>query len=153
MGKTLSQNGRQKTPEPGTLGRLFRLPVLAEFMEQRALIFILSGVGALQLLLLGLGFPAWRCPFRTVTGRLCPGCGMSRAFLRMFQGEWEAALRLHPFAPFFFIGWLVLLAVALLPSGARGAAIETVRRLELKTRLTGILLLAFSVYGLIRMIF
>jgi hypothetical protein len=50
------------------------------------------------------------CPFRRLTGLPCPGCGMTRAFAHLAKGEWSAAVRDHPLAPFLAaelcIGWV-----------------------------------------------
>jgi len=39
------------------------------------------------------------CLFRRVAGVPCPGCGLSRAFLALLQGDWSSVRRLHPLAP------------------------------------------------------
>lgn len=39
------------------------------------------------------------CPFRAVTGVPCPGCGMTRAFLLLFQLRFGEAFAQHPAAP------------------------------------------------------
>jgi hypothetical protein len=36
------------------------------------------------------------CLFQRVTGRPCPGCGMTRSMLRLSQGDVVESLRLHP---------------------------------------------------------
>jgi hypothetical protein len=36
------------------------------------------------------------CPFRVLTGLLCPGCGTTRALHRLMHGELAAAVRLSP---------------------------------------------------------
>lgn len=36
------------------------------------------------------------CVFHRVTGLDCPGCGMTRAFVRLFQGDWRGAYAYHP---------------------------------------------------------
>ena len=36
------------------------------------------------------------CMFERVTGRPCPGCGMTRAMLRLSQGDVAGSLRMHP---------------------------------------------------------
>lgn len=36
------------------------------------------------------------CPFRTLTGLRCPGCGTLRALHQLFHGNLLAALRLNP---------------------------------------------------------
>lgn len=47
------------------------------------------------------------CPFRNLTGVPCPGCGMSRAWLRALRLDLAGAFSLHPMfwsVPVFF--WL-----------------------------------------------
>ncbi|HZI63513.1 MAG TPA: DUF2752 domain-containing protein [Thermoanaerobaculia bacterium] len=39
------------------------------------------------------------CPSRRFLDLPCPGCGMTRALAALAQGEWRAALALHPLAP------------------------------------------------------
>jgi uncharacterized protein DUF2752 len=36
------------------------------------------------------------CLFQNLTGRPCPGCGMTRAILRLSQGDVLGSLRMHP---------------------------------------------------------
>jgi len=36
------------------------------------------------------------CMFERVTGRPCPGCGMTRSVLRLSQGDVAGSLRMHP---------------------------------------------------------
>jgi len=36
------------------------------------------------------------CMFERVTGRPCPGCGMTRSLLRLSQGDVAESLRMHP---------------------------------------------------------
>ena len=50
------------------------------------------------------------CPFRYATGIPCPGCGMTRAYLLVFEGDFAGAFALHPLWPLIPIA-LVLLAV------------------------------------------
>ncbi|MDA2925252.1 DUF2752 domain-containing protein, partial [Acidobacteria bacterium AH-259-L09] len=40
------------------------------------------------------------CFSRRVLHFPCPGCGLTRAFAHLAKGEWLAAFRLHPLAPF-----------------------------------------------------
>jgi hypothetical protein len=56
-----------------------------------------------------------RCPFHTLTGLQCPGCGSTRAMHQLLHGNVGAAFRLNPML-------FVLFAVALcaLPSVLRG---------------------------------
>ena len=43
------------------------------------------------------------CAFRLVTGRRCPGCGMTRGFLYMFRGDLLNAVRANPLPPVAFL--------------------------------------------------
>lgn len=53
-----------------------------------------AGLGyALWLRLTGLAIP---CPFRAVTGLLCPGCGVTRLCLALLRGDFGAAWRANP---------------------------------------------------------
>ena len=36
------------------------------------------------------------CPFALITGIACPGCGMTRAFGRLVQGDLVGAVAYHP---------------------------------------------------------
>lgn len=36
------------------------------------------------------------CPFRALTGLLCPGCGTTRGFHQLLQGDLLTAIRLNP---------------------------------------------------------
>lgn len=49
------------------------------------------------------------CVFHLVTGVDCPGCGMTRAFLRLSHGDISGAFDFHPFSP---ILALLLLLIA-----------------------------------------
>jgi len=42
--------------------------------------------------------PFWRCPYRALTGYLCPGCGGTRAARALLAGDWAAAWRYNAFA-------------------------------------------------------
>lgn len=39
------------------------------------------------------------CPFRLLTGLPCPGCGLTRSFCAMAQGQWGDAIAYHLFGP------------------------------------------------------
>jgi len=58
-------------------------------------------LGALAIIVLRVFNPAstWffpPCPFRALTGYLCPGCGTLRALHELLHGNVIAALRLNP---------------------------------------------------------
>jgi hypothetical protein len=59
---------------------------------------ILAAIGAVSIL---LGFIIDRsiCLFYNTTGVPCPGCGMTRAFLHLFEGHIKEAFHFHPLFP------------------------------------------------------
>jgi hypothetical protein len=83
--------------------------------RQQALVMLAAALALAALLRL---FPPTRypfyppCPFHTLLGILCPGCGGTRALAALLAGRWAEAVRQN------------LLAVALAPALAAGAALE-----------------------------
>ena len=75
-------------------------------------IWLLIAAGAAYLFVFEPGksgfFPA--CPFRTLTGFTCPGCGTTRALHQIVHGHFEAAFMLNPLLllglPFIFAALL-----------------------------------------------
>lgn len=65
------------------------------------------------------GFPYPPCPFRTLTGLLCPGCGSTRAVYQLVHGNLPAALRLNPLlvASLPIVGWAALSSLVLVVRG------------------------------------
>jgi len=127
-------------------------PWLATLMRQRWLCrwllvaVLILGTSAWQ------GWGLWSCPFATMTGLPCPGCGMTRAFLAMLRGDWATVLLFHPFAPFFALVGLICSVVALLPERLAGILADQMERFERKTRLPALILLLFACFGLLRML-
>jgi hypothetical protein len=52
------------------------------------------------------------CPFRAATGYPCPGCGMTRAFCALTQGQWRRAIAFNALSPLLYLALLVVLAQA-----------------------------------------
>lgn len=52
-------------------------------------------------------FPA--CPFHALTGLNCPGCGLTRGFHALFQGDVLTALHFNLMLPFYFLFFAYLL--------------------------------------------
>jgi hypothetical protein len=48
------------------------------------------------------------CPFRAVTGLLCPGCGMTRAFCALGHGEFRRALHFNALSPLLYLSLIVV---------------------------------------------
>ncbi len=62
---------------------------------------------------LAVAFEAPLCPTASLFGVPCPGCGLTRATLRLLQGDLSGALRLHP----------LVMVLAPLFAGALGLAL------------------------------
>ena len=48
------------------------------------------------------------CPIKELTGIPCPGCGMTRAYLSLLQGDISAAFAFHPLFPTVPVAYLML---------------------------------------------
>jgi len=48
------------------------------------------------------------CPFRALTGLLCPGCGMTRAFCALGHGELLRAFHFNALSPFLYLALIVV---------------------------------------------
>lgn len=48
------------------------------------------------------------CPFRALTGLLCPGCGMTRAFCALGHGELMRAIRFNALSPFLYLSFIII---------------------------------------------
>lgn len=56
------------------------------------------------------------CPSREFFGTSCPGCGLTRSFVYLAHGEWDASLRVNR------VGW-ILMAIAVLQIPYRAHAL------------------------------
>lgn len=135
-----------------TRGWVAAFSVLGLLLEQRALGVATVVAPLVHVALVMLGLPSWRCPFHAATGLPCPGCGASRAMASLFRGEWGAVFRSHPFAPLFLLGWVVLAVGIVLPAFRRRGLVRWLDGLEGRTRVVGIVLLAFVGHGVVRLI-
>lgn len=43
------------------------------------------------------------CPSRVILGVSCPGCGLTRSFVAMARGDFDAAIRFNPMGPALFV--------------------------------------------------
>ncbi len=48
------------------------------------------------------------CPFRAMTGWLCPGCGMTRAFCALGHGELRRAIHFNALSPLLYLSLIVV---------------------------------------------
>ena len=63
---------------------------------------VILGLGIAYFIFVSITGMYIPCPIRTVTGYLCPGCGISHYFVHMAHLEFKEAFRANPYA-FFFV--------------------------------------------------
>lgn len=99
------------------LGADSRMPAEAGSALQSSGAWLAVGLSLLTVALLARHYPLGGrheivlCLFRRITGLACPGCGLTRAFVALFQGDFTAAITFHPMAPLLAveaaIAWLL----------------------------------------------
>ena len=135
-----------------SLAEQWKSPILATMLENRHDDRIFLGFGVLHLGMSLAGVPFWTCPIRAITGIPCPGCGLTRATFDLFRGDVYSSIKTHAFAPFFVFAFALLIAVLVLPKEQGNSLIETIRGIELRTRLTPILLALLFFYWFLRIL-
>jgi Protein of unknown function (DUF2752) len=81
------------------------------------------------------------CPYLTLTGLACPGCGLTRAAHFLLHGDVARAFAYNP--------WAFVMAPALLVFGSLPAVADTARTLRLRTGISWMMLvvtLAFWIW-------
>ena len=126
---------------------------LATILRDRRLSLMLTGLLCLHIGLAALSLPFWECPFLKWTGVPCPGCGLTRASMFLLQGEVQASIHYHAFAPFFILLITMLVIGTLLPRAVSGPLIRKAEILERQTGLTIIILGGLILYWLARLLF
>ena len=126
-------------------------PVLALLMGSPGVARAITGFLILQFGLTAAGLPAVPCPIATFTPTHCPGCGLSRAIGALVRGDLPASLHFHALAFPFLVGGLLIAAAAVLPRGARERLVSRVQRVELRTCVTGLVLVGTIAYWLFRL--
>jgi hypothetical protein len=96
---------------------------------------ILAALGALAVLWLWTPPQLSVCAFHTLTGRLCPLCGLTHAMFALAKGHWGEAIRWHALSPL----------AALLIAGAWWNS-PRMARVWMPA------LLVFAAYGVLRMV-
>lgn len=63
------------------------------------------------------------CPLFAITGLNCPGCGLTRGFHALFQGDILTALQFNLFLPVYLLGFIYIgFSLLLIASRGRGFA-------------------------------
>ena len=130
----------------------FFAPALTPILQSRKVSLIIIGATVSQLLWAFFGFPGWQCPLLHAFGIPCPGCGLTRACLALLHGEWQQALTIHAFALFMPLA-LIFISIGVLPARHKQQFIVQVEKIERRTGIFTILLLALLAYWLVRLVF
>ncbi len=124
----------------------------ADLLGSRRLAQGLVLCGTAQAALTFAGLPGWPCPLHEGLGLPCPGCGLSRATASLLRGDWPGALAIHPFAPLVLVVLAMLLVAALAPRPVVLRLSNALRLVDARTRLTFIVVTAFLVHGVVRLV-
>lgn len=95
-----------------------------------------------------------RCPLLTLTGIPCPGCGLTRSFVAIAQGDWSEAVAYHGLGPILFAGCVVWSALLIWEIATqRPVKIRGWRRLRRSRGFQGFLVLMPLGYYAVRLYF
>ncbi len=125
-------------------------PVLAPLMQSRWIIALLATVAAVQVTLTTAGVLAWQCPLKSALGVAGPGCGLTRAIVLLAQGQWQASVHLHAFAPIGLGIGILLLTGSLLPPRWQYKAARHLAAFERRTAMAAWLVLSMLTYWICR---
>ena len=132
---------------------IFFTPTLSSLIRSKPVCLAISGTLALHLTLVAMGLPSWQCPIRHGLGIPCPTCGLSRAVLALFQGQWHHAIAVHAFAPLAIAVACFIAIASTLPESSRLYLANRLKVMELNLGITGFTLSAFLIYWLVRLLF
>lgn len=100
-------------------------------------------VGAVIMIKTGLYLP---CPFRSITGYLCPGCGATRMFLSLIQLDPAAAFRCNPLL-LVTLPLLLYIVAAMCRNYVKCGSLQVGRRTEI---MAVVLIVFFVIFGFLR---
>ncbi|BCU78196.1 DUF2752 domain-containing protein [Luteolibacter sp. LG18] len=124
-----------------------RWAVASYLIRERKLGLAMTLGGGLYGLTALAGLHWFHCPFKSLTGLPCPGCGMTRATLAMLRGDWTTMVKFHPLAPVFVLFWTAVGLGLACPPRWRNGYVCRLEKIEATIRWplwVGGLLIAYS---------
>ena len=100
-------------------------------------------IGAVIMIKTGLYLP---CPFRSITGYLCPGCGATRMFLALLQLDFATAFHCNPLL-IITLPLLLYIVISMCSNYIRNGSMQVGRKTEI---MAIILIVIFIVFGFLR---
>ncbi len=83
-------------------------------LKKHAGMFLLAASVWLIWVMVGL-----ECPILTLFHVPCPTCGFTRAWVLLFQGQWQASLQMHPMAVPLTLALVLAFHLKILPKKAK----------------------------------
>jgi hypothetical protein len=133
------------------LAKIWFTPTFSTLIHNRAEGLAIVGTGALQVGLHLAGLPGWACPFKSLFGIPCPGCGLTTATGQLFHGQFLASVHTHAFASIFTVSFLVMAVALFLPKKQRESTIAWIAKFEQRTGVTSLVLTSLLLYWVIRL--
>ena len=133
------------------LNKTWFTPSFSTLIQNRTEGLAIVGVGALQVGLHLAGLPGWACPFKSLFGIPCPGCGLTTATGQLFHGQFIDSLHTHAFASIFVFSFFVMAVAISLPQKQRISLVAWIARFERQTGVTALILVSLLVYWVIRL--
>ena len=128
----------------------FFRPLVGPLIQSRWRVVLLAALAVVQVGLTAAGAISWQCPVKSTLGVVCPGCGLTRAIILFAQGNWKAAIDLHPFAPLFGGLGILLIVGSILPTHLRQKLARRVAAVERMTGITGVIVFSVLLYWILR---
>jgi Protein of unknown function (DUF2752) len=125
--------------------------VFAPLLRERVVCWSLIATGAILIGANMLGITLWRCAFKELTGRPCPGCGLTRGMSALAHGRWQQAVEWNVGTPVFAFAIMLMVLVTLMKDGAREPILRGVELVERRTGLVWFVLTGLLLWGFWRM--
>lgn len=132
----------------GTRSGRYGLP--AALVRERGFTWSCAGVTAGLAGAHLAGISLWACPFLSLTGLPCPGCGLTRSCGCLLRGDLAQSVSYHAFGPVIFLTGLVGFAGSLLPDNPRRRFAAFIQKWDARLRFTPLLFGALVIYSLTR---